>query len=109
MVSLPIPSMGLPYSKIQVTPTQTYADLMRELAINTLRNAKVGHIKYPRLPLEQAEAHFDPDLDPSRRARLPGWRPMFGQVGAPQSTSEIRASAGATFSCFSEGSAPLAA
>ena len=29
-------------------------------------------------------AHLDPDLNPATYPRLPGWRPIFGQVGAAQ-------------------------
>lgn len=84
LVSLPVPAAGIPYEDIQVAPGLSCARLMRELGITTLKNAWLGEMKHAVLPLGQAEAHFDPDLEPSARPRGKGWRPTFGQVGSPQ-------------------------
>ncbi len=57
---------------------------MRMLGITKLRNAWIGRVNHPVIELEQAEAHFDPDLLPDAKPRLVGWLPMFGQSGPTQ-------------------------
>lgn len=72
MVSLPIPAKGAPksYEKIEWAPGRTMGELIRDLA--------------PRVRPEHF-AHLDPDLDRNALLREPGWRPLFGQMGASQS------------------------
>lgn len=71
MVSLPIPEPcgpargGVAYRDV-ITPYGPADTLLRELS----NSAPPAH------------AHLDPDLDPSARPRLSGWRPSFGQSGA---------------------------
>lgn len=80
LVSLPIPDLdGIAYSALRLDDKSSYADLMADLGITA--------VSYPRrapIPLDQARAHLDPDLDPAAMLRLPGWRPAFGQVDRAQ-------------------------
>lgn len=84
LISLPVPAAGISYWDIEVAPGLSCGQMMQELGISTLKNAWLGEAKHAALPLEQAEAHFDPDLELASRPRGRGWRPLFGQVGAPQ-------------------------
>jgi Nucleotide modification associated domain 3 len=80
MVSLPIPdNCGMPYADLRLDGWNSYAQLMSELGMS--------NIKYPGfspVPLADARAHLDPDVMSAVVDRLPGWRPMFGQVGSAQ-------------------------
>lgn len=80
MVSLPIPDKGgIPYADLRLDGWKSYAHLMTELGMTSIKYPGLGP-----LPLADARAHLDPDVTPSVVARLPGWRPMFGQVGPAQ-------------------------
>lgn len=75
IVSLPIPGPPGPlYRELKVDDENSYADLMLRLGINS-----VNHV-----PVSEAQAHADPDLDRSRSHRVAGWLPMFGQADAAQ-------------------------
>jgi Nucleotide modification associated domain 3 len=63
-------------------PGLSMAGLLGELGITALKNAWVCEKWHRELPVRDATAHFDPDLEP--RGRSAGWRPMLGQVGAAQ-------------------------
>jgi hypothetical protein len=70
MLSLPIPDLAdgkVHYSDLSCR-SGTLLDLLHQL----------GYSRYGR----HAVAHLDPDLVAARYPRLPGWRPLFGQVGA---------------------------
>lgn len=71
MVSLPIPSgrFGRRYRDIAFG-TIPLGDMVETLTAGRIRASR--------------PCHLDPDLDASAVARLDGWRPAFGQVGAAQ-------------------------
>lgn len=80
LYSFPIPDLdGLPYGSLHVNERLSCADLMAQLGIETISYPQRG-----RIPVSQAGAHLDPDLDPGSLARHPGWRPAFGQVAGAQ-------------------------
>ena len=74
MVSMPIPDRA---------SRQCYADLRSPI----VEYENLGEI-VDRMPTRAVRAtdgvHLDPDLDANSIARLPGWRPLFGQTSAAQ-------------------------
>jgi hypothetical protein len=74
LLSLPIPEApgiaGTAYADLRAFGDLSYADVMRDLGITTVR--------------AQAAAHRDPDIDDTIIRRAPGWRPVFGQSGAAE-------------------------
>ncbi len=71
LVSLPIPSKRATVTYRELAAEHfSMADLVRDLT-----KGRYG----PR-----DGAHLDPDLSPSSSARLPGWRPAFGQAEGQQ-------------------------
>jgi len=72
MVSLPIPERGsgTTYGEVS-TRRGGLGELVEQLTDG----------ETPRTH----DVHLDPDLEASARERAPGWRPLFGQVGAAQS------------------------
>jgi len=78
MLSLPIPSDNgtQRYQDLKVDSGRTYLDVMSELGPGALT---LGH-KTRKLSAD-LRAHLDPDLIASVVPRLPGWKPLFGQVG----------------------------
>jgi hypothetical protein len=81
MVSLPIPyAVGLPYGKITLDETRTYATLLEELGVKNLIRPPASSPA-----VAQALAHLDPDVVRVAVHRAPGWLPMSGQVEAAQS------------------------
>jgi hypothetical protein len=67
-------------------PGLNMAGLMGELGIATLQNTWVEDKWHSELAVEDATAHFDPDLE--SRGRSAEWRPMLGQAGVAQSHLE---------------------
>jgi hypothetical protein len=86
MVSLPIPDKGgIPYVDLHLDGWDSYAHLMSELGITSIKYPGYGPISLP-----DARAHLDPDVVPTVIDRLPGWTPMFGQVGPAQGHLRIQ-------------------
>ena len=70
MLSLPIPSRDrTSYAGIQWNGC-SFLDIIRQLNAKTLID-------------NDSRCHLDPDLRVEARPRKPGWRPAFGQKGAP--------------------------
>lgn len=84
MVPLPIPGIGWrTYSELQLPDGRTYADLMRELDYQTVRGYdNASRVVRTRLPLDDARAHLDPDLERSVIVNrvAEAWRGLFGQT-----------------------------
>ncbi|MCZ7400711.1 MAG: hypothetical protein O8C61_00645 [Candidatus Methanoperedens sp.] len=82
MISLPIPAdegkfeKESKYSNLKVEEKLTYYELMKPLI--EIKNKKLGELT------ENTLSHFDPDINPSAMERKPGWKPLFGQIGAAQ-------------------------
>src|SRR6266566_7129400 len=58
LVSLPIPDLdGVPYNVLRLDANTSYADLMRQLGITSVRYPGVG-----RIDIADARAHLDPDV-----------------------------------------------
>jgi len=80
MLSLPIPEpsykegAGIPYSSLRASASFSFLDIIRQLGY--------------RKPDEVRGAHLDPDLNGDVLDRMPGWRPMFGQVDTAESHLE---------------------
>jgi hypothetical protein len=71
MVSLPIPERG---SGTKYGDVATRRGPLGEIV------EQLTHGEIPRTH----DVHLDPDLESPARERAPGWRPLFGQVGAAQ-------------------------
>jgi hypothetical protein len=81
------PRRGKParYGDCRLPDGSSYRELLERLGISTIRGPR-GGTPVRRLPVEENPGvHLDPDLVAGCRPRPLGWRPLFGQVGAPQS------------------------
>ena len=77
LVSLPIPEPMRPPAD---GGARTYGAIRSPLGpLGPIVGGLTGGSITPRTP-----AHLDPDLDAASVARLPGWRPCFGQTGAAE-------------------------
>lgn len=74
IVSLPIPDHDSPITYDDVRTSRGGFDSLGKVVEDLTRGRLTG----------DHGAHLDPDLDASAIARLPGWRPMLGQVDAAQ-------------------------
>ncbi len=74
MISLPIPVTDAPIRYEQLSyEGHNLGDLVEQLTRN--KNNKIRR---------SCPAHLDPDLAAATLPRKPGWRPLFGQVGAAE-------------------------
>jgi hypothetical protein len=92
LVPVPIPEArpddaGVPYRDLP-SPAGSVAALLGSLGVTHLRYPAAAYRRERgpavRVAVRRARAHLDPDLVEASRARGPGWRPAFGQVGSAQ-------------------------
>ncbi len=79
LMSLPIPlTDSLKYSNLDFGNGLSYYQVMKSL------NPKIKIQKNWIEITEDTQCHLDPDIDSNVIERIPGWKPLFGQIDAAQ-------------------------